>query len=107
MIELRRILKRNSFLSYGVPFLVTLVGGSFALQQYAQLRYTFRKNRLETQAGGLELLSKMKPATTVEEEYERVQKLDIDNWMNVRGPRPWEDSKSVQAAARQSTSNKS
>ena len=29
-----------------------------------------------------------------------MQKEDIDTWENIRGPRPWEDSKTVQEAAR-------
>lgn len=27
---------------------------------------------------------------TLEKTYEEIQKLDIDNWENKRGPRPWE-----------------
>lgn len=27
---------------------------------------------------------------TLEDTYEEIQKLDIDNWENKRGPRPWE-----------------
>lgn len=27
---------------------------------------------------------------TLENAYEEIQKLDIDNWENKRGPRPWE-----------------
>lgn len=27
---------------------------------------------------------------TLEQVYEEIQKLDIDNWENKRGPRPWE-----------------
>lgn len=29
---------------------------------------------------------------TLENVYEDIQKLDIDNWENKRGPRPWEDT---------------
>ena len=28
--------------------------------------------------------------------FKDVEKMDIDNWDNIRGPRPWEDSKAVQ-----------
>lgn len=28
---------------------------------------------------------------TLEDAYEDIQKLDIDNWENKRGPRPWEE----------------
>lgn len=29
---------------------------------------------------------------TLESEYEKVKTLDIDNWENKRGPRPWEEA---------------
>lgn len=29
---------------------------------------------------------------TLETAYDDIQKLDIDNWENKRGPRPWEDA---------------
>lgn len=28
---------------------------------------------------------------TLESEYEKLKELDIDNWENIRGPRPWEE----------------
>lgn len=28
---------------------------------------------------------------TLESEFEKVKKMDIDNWEQVRGPRPWEE----------------
>lgn len=31
---------------------------------------------------------------TLETEYEKIQKLDLDNWTQVRGPRPWEENNS-------------
>jgi hypothetical protein len=37
---------------------------------------------------------KMKPSkeVTMEKEFSRMQKLDIDTWENKRGPRPWEQN---------------
>lgn len=29
---------------------------------------------------------------TLEKAYDDIQKLDIDNWENKRGPRPWEEN---------------
>jgi len=75
------------------------------LQHYTQLRYTFRKKTLKTEAEAEGLLNKMKPSEeepTLEHEYEKLKKMDIDNWANVRGPRPWEDSKAMQSAQKQS-----
>jgi hypothetical protein len=36
----------------------------------------------------------MKPSkeVTMEKEFSRMQKLDIDTWENKRGPRPWEQN---------------
>lgn len=31
---------------------------------------------------------------TLESEYEKVKDLDIDNWEQIRGPRPWEEDTS-------------
>lgn len=28
---------------------------------------------------------------TLEEEFEKIKEMDIDNWEQVRGPRPWEE----------------
>jgi cytochrome c oxidase assembly protein subunit 16 len=97
-----KIRKRN-FFAFGVPFLVLLIGGSFALKHYAHLRYAFRKktmlSREEAEAMGI----KLKPANeaaTLESEFERLKNTDIDTWTNIRGPRPWEDSRSIQQVAR-------
>lgn len=35
---------------------------------------------------------KKKSDVTIEEEYEKVKEMDIDNWKQVRGPRPWEET---------------
>lgn len=29
---------------------------------------------------------------TLESEYKKIQSMDIDNWVQVRGPRPWEEN---------------
>lgn len=42
-----------------------------------------------------EMYAKMKKTSdqiTLEEEYEKVKRMDIDNWEQKRGPRPWEES---------------
>lgn len=41
------------------------------------------------------MYAKMKKTSdqiTLEEEYEKVKEMDIDNWEQKRGPRPWEES---------------
>lgn len=83
---------RRKFLRLGVPFLVFMLGGSIGLKQFASLRYEFRKQgftREVAEEAGL----KMKPPeeVTLEAVYKEVQAVDIDNWKNIRGPRPWEE----------------
>lgn len=42
-----------------------------------------------------EIYAKMKKPSdqiTLEEEYEKVKEMDIENWEQKRGPRPWEES---------------
>lgn len=42
-----------------------------------------------------EMYAKMKKTSDqiiLEEEYEKVKEMDIDNWEQKRGPRPWEES---------------
>lgn len=33
---------------------------------------------------------KKKGEVTLETEYDKVNQIDINNWTNIRGPRPWE-----------------
>ncbi|XP_055603244.1 cytochrome c oxidase assembly protein COX16 homolog, mitochondrial-like [Uranotaenia lowii] len=90
---MQRYLKSKSF-RFGVPFLLLMVGGSFGLQQFAQLRYTFSKKGTLTPEEAEKFGVNMKKAeeVTLETEYEKIKTIDIDNWQNVRGPRPWEDT---------------
>lgn len=42
-----------------------------------------------------EMYAKMKKTSdqiSLEEEYEKVKQMDIDNWEQKRGPRPWEET---------------
>ncbi|XP_036983234.2 cytochrome c oxidase assembly protein COX16 homolog, mitochondrial isoform X3 [Artibeus jamaicensis] len=61
-----RALRKNKTLRYGVPMLVLIIGGSFGLREFSQIRYDAVK------------IKKIKDST-------------FDDWKNVRGPRPWED----------------
>lgn len=81
------------FVKYGLPFLIVVVGGSFGLKEFAQLRYQFstvsQVRPDEVKKYGIEM--KKPGEVTLESEYEKIKKLDIDNWEQVRGPRPWEE----------------
>lgn len=84
----------RKFVRYGFPFLIVTVGGSFGLKEFAQLRYQFTKKSQitpeEMKKHGIEM--KKPGEVTLETEYEKIKNLDIDNWEQVRGPRPWEEN---------------
>lgn len=98
-----RMLGKNRFLRYGLPFITLLVGGSFGLQRFAELRYAVKKGRTLTNEEARELgVLKKEEAPTLESEYASLKSKDLDTWQNIRGPRPWENSKEVQDTQRQS-----
>lgn len=77
---------------FGLPFLVLMVGGSFGLKEFAQLRYDFRtrKSLAKDEAERIGIRMKSQEEVTLESEYEKIKKIDTTSWENVRGPRPWE-----------------
>ncbi|XP_076297850.1 cytochrome c oxidase assembly protein COX16 homolog l(3)neo43 [Lasioglossum baleicum] len=78
---------------YFVPFMVLVVGGSFALREVAEIRYKYRKTTsYDIRRDAEKLGIKMKKSAPLEEIYEDMQKnVDITNWENVRIPRPWDE----------------
>ncbi|XP_066142049.1 cytochrome c oxidase assembly protein COX16 homolog, mitochondrial [Euwallacea fornicatus] len=83
----------RKFVRFGLPFLTLMVGGSFGLKEFTQLRYQFRTVSPVTPEYAKKFGIEMKKPgeVTLEKEYEKIKKLDIDNWEQVRGPRPWEE----------------
>ncbi|KAI5725470.1 hypothetical protein M8J77_015877 [Diaphorina citri] len=86
-------LKKNRTFRFGVPFIVLVVGSSFGLREFTTLRYEFRRNESLSPAALKEIGIQRKPASesTLEKLYEKEKDVDLDNWTNIRGPRPWED----------------
>ncbi|KAF6208575.1 hypothetical protein GE061_017033 [Apolygus lucorum] len=74
-----------------------MVGGSFGLKEFSLLRYQYSKRVVLTpeEAAKFGIEMKRPEEVTLESEYEKIKKLDIDNWENVRGPRPWEENENV------------
>ncbi|XP_052828004.1 cytochrome c oxidase assembly protein COX16 homolog, mitochondrial-like [Octopus bimaculoides] len=102
-----RHLFKSHFVRRGLPFLTLIVGGSFLLKEYATLRYQFRKSEITTAKEIAEktgIKAKEEPVT-LENIYDEMKKEDIDTWVNIRGPRPWEDSKTVQDLQREKASS--
>ena len=92
-IKLNLHFKKKSF-KYGLPFLLFVVGGSFGLKQFTQLRYLFSKKHMfkpeDVEKLGIQM--KKTDEVTLESEFQKIKQLDLDNWSNIRGPRPWEDT---------------
>ncbi|XP_010116484.1 PREDICTED: cytochrome c oxidase assembly protein COX16 homolog, mitochondrial-like, partial [Chlamydotis macqueenii] len=76
-----------------------LIGGSFGLREFTQIRYDVHKLHGKVDPALKEKL-KQNPVT-LESEYEKLEKSDLDNWENIRGPRLWEDSRTVQKQRRE------
>lgn len=92
-----RLLKilNNKTIKVGLPLLVLVLGGSFYLEQFSQLRYKFGKktsaiDRDELEKIGIKL--KKPEEVTLEAEYEKLKSVNIDNWEQKRIPRPWEEN---------------
>lgn len=73
--------------------IVFIVAGSYGLAQFTSIRVNKRdeKNRMLTAEETLSFQKKVMKVD-IDAEYELIrEKLDIDNWENKRGPRPWEE----------------
>ncbi|TRY91360.1 hypothetical protein DNTS_008517 [Danionella cerebrum] len=99
-------LKSNPAMLYGIPMLLLIVGGSFGLREFAQIRYDAQAKKTKITPEVEALMKSRTKSTTLEEEYEKIQKVDLDGWKNIRGPRPWEDSKESQRVQREHLSEK-
>ncbi|XP_010333527.1 cytochrome c oxidase assembly protein COX16 homolog, mitochondrial isoform X1 [Saimiri boliviensis] len=82
-----RALRKNKTLRYGVPMLLLIIGGSFGLREFSQIRYDAVKNKLDPEFEKRLRANKI----TLESEYEKIRDSTFDEWKNIRGPRPWED----------------
>ncbi|CAH6844222.1 Cox16 [Phodopus roborovskii] len=87
-----RALRKSKTLRYGVPMLLLVVGGSFGLREFSQIRYDAVKIKVDP-----ELEKKLKEnKITLESEYEKIKNSTFEDWKNIRGPRPWEDPELLQ-----------
>ncbi|KAJ7344749.1 hypothetical protein JRQ81_000699 [Phrynocephalus forsythii] len=93
-----RALKRNKSFKYGVPMVVLAIAGSLGIRELTQIRIDIEKYRTQVDPALQE--EHRKKIMSLEEEYEKMKDNTFDDWKNIRGPRPWEDSKSVQAVQR-------
>ncbi|XP_049468519.1 cytochrome c oxidase assembly protein COX16 homolog, mitochondrial isoform X1 [Panthera uncia] len=76
-----RALRKNKTLRYGVPMLVLIVGGSFGLREFSQIRYDAVKIKIDPE---LEKKLKMNKVS-LESEYEIPWGQEIPGWANHLG----------------------
>ncbi|XP_036592005.1 cytochrome c oxidase assembly protein COX16 homolog, mitochondrial isoform X1 [Trichosurus vulpecula] len=98
----RRALKKSKTLRYGVPMIVLIIGGSFGLREFSQIRYDAVKAKLDPEFE--EKLKRNK--VSLESEYEKIKDSAFDDWKNIRGPRPWEDPDLLQGRDPQTLKSK-
>ncbi|XP_020644122.1 cytochrome c oxidase assembly protein COX16 homolog, mitochondrial isoform X2 [Pogona vitticeps] len=98
-IDRLRALKKNKTFKYGLPMLVLAVAGSLAIRELTQVRIDVKKYHTQVDPALQE--EHKKKIMSLEEEYEKIKDSAFEDWKNIRGPRPWEDSKSTQDLQRQ------
>jgi len=77
--------------------MVLLVGGTVGLAEFCKIRYQFRNTTVLSEEEREQLgMKPPKKQKSLEEEYQEYKDKDLDSWSNIRGPRPWEDSKEMQ-----------
>uniref|UniRef100_H3DPV0 Cytochrome c oxidase assembly protein COX16 homolog, mitochondrial n=2 Tax=Tetraodon nigroviridis TaxID=99883 RepID=H3DPV0_TETNG len=95
-----KVLRRSKTFKYGVPMLLLVVGGSFGLREFTQIRYDAQRIQKKLDPSLEARVKVQNQALVLEEEYEKMKEKDLDGWKNIRGPRPWEDSRQHQAQQR-------
>ncbi|XP_050438292.1 cytochrome c oxidase assembly protein COX16 homolog, mitochondrial [Adelges cooleyi] len=85
------VILKNKFLRYGAPFIILIVGGSFGLKEFSQVRYDYRKVKFlspeELRKQGIEM--KPRGSVTIETEYQKLlEQVNLDEYENKRIPRP-------------------
>ncbi|ODN03726.1 Cytochrome c oxidase assembly protein COX16, mitochondrial [Orchesella cincta] len=90
--RLGRLFPKNRLLNFTVPFFVLVIGGSFGMTYFSKIRYEHRGQKTLTPEEAQDFGVKMKKPKEVnlENQFQRLQEMDIDTWENKRGPRPWE-----------------
>ncbi|KAM4853964.1 cytochrome c oxidase assembly protein COX16 homolog, mitochondrial isoform 3-T3 [Thomomys bottae] len=73
--------------SLRVQHRLLVIGGSFGLREFSQIRYDAVKIKIDPE---LEKKLKMNKVS-LESEYEKIKDSTFEDWENIRGPRPWED----------------
>ncbi|MCJ8750311.1 hypothetical protein PDJAM_G00261550 [Pangasius djambal] len=92
--------QKNRTVRYGVPMLLLVVGGSFGLREFTQIRYDAQKIKKKMDPVLEARVNSHTQADILQEEYKKLKQVDLDSWTNIRGPRPWENSRQNQEEQR-------
>ncbi|XP_076605241.1 cytochrome c oxidase assembly protein COX16 homolog, mitochondrial [Chaetodon auriga] len=95
-----KALQRNKTVRYGIPMLLLIVGGSFGLREFTAIRYEAQKHRRKLDPSLEAKVNVERQSVILEEEYEKMKQMNLVEWKNIRGPRPWEDSREYQEQQR-------
>ncbi|XP_068608443.1 cytochrome c oxidase assembly protein COX16 homolog, mitochondrial [Brachionichthys hirsutus] len=95
-----KALHRSKTLKYGLPMLILIVGGSFGLREFTQIRYDEQRIKKRLDPTLEARVNVRKQSIVLEEEYEKMKDQSLDDWKNIRGPRPWEESREYQKQQR-------
>lgn len=94
---------QSKILKHFIPFCLMVVGGFVGLAQFRKINYQYKRNDAVVYKEQLSNMGldegdyQMLTTDSLKKEYEKVMnKLDIEHWDNIRGPRPWENSKEIQ-----------
>ncbi|XP_034713525.1 cytochrome c oxidase assembly protein COX16 homolog, mitochondrial isoform X2 [Etheostoma cragini] len=80
--------------------MLLVVGGSFGLREFTQIRYDAQRIRKKLDPSLEAKVNVQKQSAMLEEEYEKLKEVNLEEWRNIRGPRPWEDSREYQEQQR-------
>lgn len=81
----RRHLGRHPFLLFGLPFIATMVAGSFFLTPATAVRYELHDRKVRQLTKEEEVgLGKDRRKVDVNEEYYRLAAKDLESWENKR-----------------------
>ncbi len=98
----------SSFLKNFIPFAILVVGSFVGLTEFRKLNYKYRKGEnlnvfqeQLTKVGMDEGDYQVKSTISIKEEHQKLmKKINLDDWQNIRAPRPGENSKEIQAEYR-------
>lgn len=78
--------------------LILIVGGSFALKEFRTVRYQIIDSQKKVDEDVMDEIRQVREKQKVDLEAELMSMNDEtnDDWYNIRGPRPWENSKAYQ-----------